>query len=216
MDQLALSQLIIDRVRRTERGRNNRYVLAIAGFPFVGKTTLAGLISNAFGAPVCILPTESYIASRAERAELGLDGCAIAAHDMARARKDLETLRSGLQVQVHCYDWRAGAPNAERLSLRVPEGGLLIVDGTVAMAAEFQSLVDLTVVLRPSPYQDWLAQAARRDHDERYWGADDAVEYNTRKYQTSSSLLPPRSSRVMYVSVVMPGHPYSNFAYDVE
>lgn len=160
-------------------------VVAIAGYPYTGKSYLAQELVGAWpNRNGVVVPTESVIQSRRDRLAQGLDGCDEAAHDVARLAALCRALLGRSVVEVPSYSWDLGAHQGTYM-LGLQQGpGLIVVDGSVSVARRLASLVDLAVTLSPSDRYKWMDQVVERDVASRSWDSASAIDQNVAKEGT--------------------------------
>jgi hypothetical protein len=100
----------------------------------------------------------------------------------------VKSLRNGQAVQCNDYSWLAAGPVGTITLDGLTEGGLLIIDGTVAAAAPVLEQCDLVIFLSPADPESWLRLACARDVATRGWAAIPAWTANMLKSQTSARL----------------------------
>jgi uridine kinase len=168
----------------SKRGQKRPVVVAIGGYPFVGKTTLAHELSSRWAGTAFVLPTASVIRNRASRLSLAQDGSSVESHDMHKLIAYITILRNGGSVELPTYSWLSGDFVDFQPSPTLRSDGLVIVDGSVATAMPVKHVVDVAFALRPENLNTWFDQAVARDVTERNWSREEAIVQNKSKGQT--------------------------------
>lgn len=164
--------------------REGPLVVALGGYPCIGKTTLANTISTMWTFPSFVLPTESVIRNRSERLALGYDGSSLKSHDMSALVTAINTIRSGGVIRLPQYSWLTGDFAGFHQNPILRESSLLLVDGSVATTGAVLPLVDAAFALRPEKRDAWIEMATARDVADRNWTFTMAFRENEYKAQT--------------------------------
>lgn len=185
-----LSRLLSAKTVAQPKRPGEPWILVVSGYPFTGKTTVSKDVVRRFPrGSSCLIPTECFILSRAERADLGVDGCAVAAYAMDQMVDALARLKAGHVVQLRTYSWERGELLDEFIDHRADPNGVVVIDGTVAIDPRVLRLANFAVFFRCEESAQWLSGATDRDAVEREWPAVRAEEENRSKHQTTSRLL---------------------------
>lgn len=175
---------------RTCRASDHCRIVAFTGHPYACKTDTANKLCGSFApANSCVLPTESFIISREDRAERNLDGCSKEAYDIEGLRRAIESIRRGEQITVPIYSWQAGHVLDRRMELSAARNGLVIVDGTVSLCSELVNLYHAVFFFKPENSHAWIEHAVNRDIEERSWERQGAIAANLQKERTCAKLL---------------------------
>lgn len=158
-------------------------IFGIGGFPLTGKTTLAHAIATKIGTAQ-VLPTESFISSRAARRGLNVDGCSAAAHDLEGLCRAICALRSGERIEIPGYSWSSGQHDSSIVLGPMTTGGAVLVDGSAACTEPVAQLCDHLIFVVPAAHIPWMRAAVERDVQIRSWGSEAAAQQNIMKAHT--------------------------------
>lgn len=177
-----LADLVVGIARR--RRIDGPTIVAVGGYPYVGKTELAADIASRWPAKSLVLPMESAIYTRERRLARGIDGSSVEAHDVAQILHDIARLRQGKTIEIHDYSWQTGSADGSTSTPPLGPGSLVLLDGSVATALPIRQVVDASFALRPMSQDVWLRHAIRRDVRVRAWPRWSATEQNLSKRAT--------------------------------
>lgn len=180
-----LTHYVIDKIRSSPgRLSTGPRVVAIGGYPCIGKTGLALEIAEAWDGLSFVLPTESVIATRFDRLAKNQDGSSVESHDMSALTTLIREIRTGRAVDLPSYSWLIGDFAGTARTPVLGEEGLLVIDGSVATTSAVLEEVDVAFGLQPDQFDAWMSIAVARDVAERNWDHATAEEQNRSKDRT--------------------------------
>ena len=171
-------------------------LISIAGIGASGKSILAANIAQKLGEDVAILETDDYLIPKAERRKLGITIGNPASIKLDRLKGDIERIKRKESIIQPVYYGNIG----ERMF--IPKK-YVILEGTWALAEEFQDLLDIRIFIECEPE----TQKARR------FSRDTVIKGQTR--EEILALLHPRqlefdhyiAPNKRYADIVLRSHP---------
>lgn len=193
------AEWLVNNVLTPPGSRFRPWIVALAGFPAMGKSTLSELIRHKLGPEtVVVLPIESCIMPRHERSAAGLSGSSPRAFNMSTYESLALYLLNGREVEIPVYSHRSGRFQKERLSATLPPNGCLVLDGIFTASHRLNLTRDLCSFFVPGDLHRWLEFADRRDRSARGYGTSAPNPENRNKLRDMCEVLADTVASMSY------------------
>lgn len=162
--------------------RTKPIVLAIAGYPALGKSTLSNTVASSCHPLNCfIIQSESWIKPWEVRMQLDVSGSHPNAYELSDAVADITAFLNGTSISFRNYSHQTGNLIDSVDPSTLGATSLVILDGTPFSLPKFRPLIDHVYFITPKCNNDWLEFAIHRDKIERNFSYNDAKRHNLRK-----------------------------------